>query len=206
MAATHQPQDPSHKKLRPREKQRRANVKAHRIAKTQNSEHKLSRNIVRAEKMLDEVKELASILRPFLHNGAIVLGSNWDQLMEDQISSALHGMILRPMIDADTGAIITDDDGEPKMSYMPIEMKDQLTARQKLIELFPKLIPETAKQLDRDPLLTLAEELKKGGGGKLALEVEMAEEHEPELNIVDGVARILDHESTTTIELDTANA
>jgi hypothetical protein len=194
------------KKLRPREKQRRANVRAHKAAKKDQSVSKFNRNIIRAEKMLDEVKELAQVLRPFLHNGAIVLGSNWDQLMEDQISSALHGMILRPMVDAETGAVVMDNNGEPKMSYMPIEMKDQLTARQKLIELFPKLIPETAKQLDRDPLLTLAEELKKGGGGKLALEVEMAEEHESELDIIDGVARILDHESSTTIELDTANA
>jgi hypothetical protein len=194
------------KKLRPREKQRRANVRAHKAAKKDQSVSKFNRNIIRAEKMLDEVKELAQVLRPFLHNGAIVLGSNWDQLMEDQISSALHGMILRPMVDAETGAVAMDNNGEPKMSYMPIEMKDQLTARQKLIELFPKLIPETAKQLDRDPLLTLAEELKKGGGGKLALEVEMAEEHESELDIIDGVARILDHESSTTIELDTANA
>jgi hypothetical protein len=194
------------KKLRPREKQRRANVRAHKVAKKDQSVSKFNRNIIRAEKMLDEVKELAQVLRPFLHNGAIVLGSNWDQLMEDQISSALHGMILRPMVDAETGVVVIGNNGEPKMSYMPIEMKDQLTARQKLIELFPKLIPETAKQLDRDPLLTLAEELKKGGGGKLALEVEMAEEHESELDIIDGVARILDHESTTTIELDTANA
>jgi hypothetical protein len=196
-------QHPSHKKLRPREKQRRANVAKHQRDKKQNSEHKLSRNIIRAEKMLDEVKELAQVLRPFLHNGAIVLGSNWDQLMEDQISSALQGVILRPEINED-GQIVVED-GQPKMTYMPIDMKDQINARQKLIELFPKLIPETAKALDRDPLLALAEELKNGGGGKLALEVEVAA-HEPTKDLIDGVATLIDNDSTTIIELDTANA
>lgn len=153
--------------------------------------------------MLDEVKELAQVLRPFLHNGAIVLGSNWDQLMEDQISSALQGVILRPQIDED-GQIVVED-GQPKMTYMPIDMKDQINARQKLIELFPKLIPETAKELDRDPLLALAEELKNGGGGKLALEVEVPS-HEPTKDLIDGVATLIDNDSTTIIELDTANA
>jgi len=152
--------------------------------------------------MLDEVKELAQVLRPFLHNGAIVLGSNWDQLMEDQISSALQGVILRPKIDEE-GQIVVED-GQPKMTYMPIDMKDQINARQKLIELFPKLIPETAKALDRDPLLALAEELKKGGGGKLALEVEVA--HAATQDLIDGVATLIDNDSTTIIELDTANA
>jgi hypothetical protein len=156
--------------------------------------------------MLDEVKELATVLRPFLHNGAIVLGSNWDQLMEDQISSALHGMIHRPMIDSDTGEVVLSDEGKPQTVYMAIEMKDQLNARQKLIELFPKLIPETAKQLDRDPLLALAEELKKDGGGKLALKVEVTP-HKPEPEIVEGIAKFIDDDDDQiAIELDTANA
>jgi hypothetical protein len=205
MAATFQPQDPSHKKLRPREKQRRANVKAYRESKTQNSEHKLSRNILRAEKMLDDVKELSKILRPFLTNGAILLGNNWDQIMEDQIHTALYGTIKRPMVDAQTGEIVPNEDGEPQYSFIPVEPKDQMAARKHLIETFPKLIPEEAKTFDRDPLLALAAELK-NTGGKMALAVEVnAPEHEPDTEIIDGVARIIDN-SDATIELDTANA
>lgn len=198
--------NPHHKKLRPKAKQRRENVRKFQREKTQNSEHKLAQNIHFAEKALDEVKELAKVLRPFLTNGAILLGNNWDQIMEDQIRTAIDGVIKRPMIDPETGDIVKGEDRKPKYIFVPVDPKDQMAARKHLIETFPKLIPESAKQMDVDPMIGLAKALAEQGG-KMALEVEVeAPEHEPDDDIVEAFGRIIDNDPAQTIQLDTANA
>lgn len=197
------------KRLRPREKQRRANVRKFQHDKKQNSEHKLSSNIARAETQLTEVKELAKVLRPFLTNGAIILGNAWDEIMEDQIGAAMNGYIQRPLVNTDTGDIVLDDKGEPVMVYQALEVKDQIAARKHLIDTFPKLIPEEAMSMDVDPLVALARQLQDGGGGKMALHVEVEEkEHQPTEDVIEGVARFIDDDegSRSAVDLSTANA
>jgi len=197
------------KRLRPREKQRRANVRKFQHDKKQNSEHKLARNIATAESQITEVKELAKVLRPFLTNGAIILGNAWDEIMHDQIDSAINGYIQRPLVNTDTGDVVLDGKGEPVMVFKALEVKDQIAARKHLIDTFPKLIPEEAMSMDVDPLVALARQLQDGGGGKMALHVEIEEkEHEPSEDVIDGVARFINDDDGTgsAIDLSTANA
>lgn len=199
------------KALKPKEKQRRANQRKFQHEKSNNAGSKLARNIITAENRLIEIKEIASTLRPFLTNGAILLGSNWDQIMEDQISTALNGVIQRPIVDSQTGVPLTDDKGNILYKFVEVDVKEQLAVRKHLIDTFPKLIPEEAREQSVDPLVALARELSSGGGGSLSVQATVnsgRDEYEPDDNIIDGVARIISDNNATesAIDLSSENA
>ena len=199
------------KALKPREKQRRANVRKFQHEKTKNVGSKLAHDVHYAKSALTEIKEIASTLRPFLTNGAILLGSNWDQIMEDQVSTALNGVIQRPVVDSKTGVPLTDDKGNILYKFVEVDVKEQLAVRKHLIDTFPKLIPEEAREQSVDPLVALARELSSGGGGSLSVQATVNSDHddyEPDDNIIDGVARIISDNNATesAIDLSSENA
>ncbi len=199
------------KRLKPREKQRRANVRKFQREKQDNAGSKLAQNVHYAKVALTEIKEIASTLRPFLTNGAILLGQSWDQIMEDQVTTAMDGTIRRPVINEDTGEPMLDEHGDVLYKYVEIDTKDQLAVRKHLIDTFPKLIPEDSRQIGIDPLVALARELSEGGGGSLSLQANVnseRDEYEPDDNIIDGVARVIGDNNSTepAIDLSSENA
>lgn len=159
--------------------------------------------IARAD--LKEIRELAKTLRPFLENGAILLGETWDSLMADQVTVALTGTQRRIVFDKN-GDPILDDKGEPAMQPVSVSAAAQISARQKLIELFPKLIPEDTSAPDTDPLAELWRRMN-SEGGRMAIEIDgETDPNEPEDNVVDGIARVIDDDGPAEIDLTAQNA
>lgn len=190
-----------------RERQRKANVAGWKRRNHQSTAIKLARNVAFAEIKLKELKELAGVLKPFLQNAAIMLGKEFDELMNEEILLARSGIQMRVLLD-DDGEPVVGKDGTAMMERVLVSPAQQIAARKYLITMFPKLIPEESKSMDRDPLLSLHAVLKEGGGGRMALEVNGAkEEHEPDEEIIEGVGRILnDDDEPTVIDTDSQNA
>ncbi len=196
------------KRLRPKEKQRRANVRKFQNEKKNNAVAKFNGNIVRAESMLVEVKELAKELRPFLQNGAILLGRRWDDLISEQINVAITGTQKRLVL-GDDGKPVRDEKGNDVYTSIPVDGKEQIKTRQSLIEMFPRLIPEEARNPEHDPLAGLAHVLQNGGGGELVVAAKVNEKnYQPDENMVEGVGSLISDNSSkdSIIDTDSQNA
>ena len=154
---------------------------------------------------LKEIRELAKTLRPFLENGAMLLGDAWDSLVADQITVALTGTQVRMILDEE-GFPIPGDDGKPMFNSVNVDPKTQIRVRQQLIEFFPKLIPEDTSRPDTDPLEVLLRRMN-SEGGRIAIEVDGEDDpNEPGEEVVDAVGRIIDDADAAGIDLATENA
>lgn len=164
----------------------------------------LGQNIVRANAILHEVKELASTLRPFLQNGAIMLGETWDDLIADQITIALTGTQTRTVFEKN-GDVKLDDKGDPVCRTTAVDPRTQVKVRQQLIEFFPKLIPEQseAPSLDATNVL-LKRSLAAFGGAKFTKIEQIEVVASPEIKEAIGV--VLDHDAEATVELSSEDA
>ena len=138
---------------------RTVNKAAFKKEKKNNAASVLTQNIMKADKMLGEVRTIEKSLRPLLTNGAINLGQKWDKLLADQIHTAMTGTVRRAEVDFKTGKVVLQKNGRPVMGYFPVEPRDQLKVRKELIELFPKLIPEEVRPTNNDAIFGLAKML-----------------------------------------------
>jgi hypothetical protein len=125
--------------------------------------------------------------------------------MADQVTVALTGTQRRIVFDKN-GDPILDSKGEPAMQPVSVSAAAQISARQKLIELFPKLIPEDTSAPDTDPLAELWRRMN-SEGGRMAIEIDgETDPNEPEDNVVDGIARVIDDDGPAEIDLTAQNA
>ena len=166
---------------------RTVNKAAFKKEKKNNAASVLTQNIMKADKMLGEVRTIEKSLRPLLTNGAINLGQKWDKLLADQIHTAMTGTVRRAEVDFKTGKVVLQKNGRPVMGYFPVEPRDQLRVRKELIELFPKLIPEEARATGKDPLVVLGEIMAAGYSADLAIVAKINPEKEQVAIAVEGI-------------------
>ena len=75
--------------------------------------------------------------------------------------------------------------------------------------MFPRLIPEEARNPEHDPLAGLAHVLQNGGGGELVVAAKVNEKnYQPDENMVEGVGSLISDNSSkdSIIDTDSQNA
>ena len=198
-------QDVTKKRAAVKQRVRRTNRATWRKKNKDENKNKLHQNIIRANSMLGEVKALASTLRPFLQNGAVMLGQSFDGLIEAQIQIALTGSQTRMVFDK-KGEVVLDDKGEPELRMEPVDARTQVRVRQQLIEFFPKLIPEDTSKPEIDPIMVIAERMAALRVGGVIRETTQIEVSPTDPKIAEAVGTVIDHGSEATVELTSQNA
>lgn len=191
-------------RMKEREAVRTRNRARSRKTDSERTRERLLLKIDGAANMLKEVKELAKALRPFLLDGAVVLGAAFDDLIADQITVAMTGTQLRMQFNK-KGEALLGPDGTPVFELEPVTSSAQIQARQKLIEFFPTLIPDEAVSADRDPLESLVSFMNSGERISISKETTgRAPDTDP--SIVEAIGEVIDDDGNKAIELNSANA